>query len=174
MFQLVQILALLFVALAMAFAVAHAAELPGKMRLDRDTYLATQTVYSPGFTIGGMSEPASIIVLAVLAVITPTRFPGLWWTLAALACMLAMQAVYWLATHPVNRFWLRNQELGRTSRAFFDLGGDAAAASDWRVMRNGWEYSHVARAVLAVIGFLCLSVAATLRLPALAGLNYGA
>src|SRR5687768_4992760 len=63
MFQFLQILALLLVALAMAFAVAHAAELPGKMRLDRDSYMTIQTVYSPGFTIGGFSEPVSIIIL---------------------------------------------------------------------------------------------------------------
>jgi len=41
------------VAVAMALALSHALELPGKMRLDKQTYLAMQPIYYPGFTIGG-------------------------------------------------------------------------------------------------------------------------
>lgn len=48
-----QIVTLLLVALAMATRVAHALELPGKMRLPRDTYLAVQSIYYPGFLVGG-------------------------------------------------------------------------------------------------------------------------
>jgi hypothetical protein len=37
------------VAVAMSLALAHALELPGKMRLDRKTYHAVQSIYYPGF-----------------------------------------------------------------------------------------------------------------------------
>ena len=47
------LICLLLVAIAMALTLAHALELPGKMLLDRDTYLAIQKIYYPGFTIGG-------------------------------------------------------------------------------------------------------------------------
>ena len=42
-------------------ALTHALEFPGKMRLDKDIYLAAQTIYYPGFTIGGAAEPLNII-----------------------------------------------------------------------------------------------------------------
>ena len=39
MFQLLHILTVILVAIAMALSLAHVLELPGKLRLDRDTYL---------------------------------------------------------------------------------------------------------------------------------------
>src|SRR5205809_327776 len=38
----------------MGLSLAHALEYPGKRRLDRETYLKAQTIYYPGFTIGGV------------------------------------------------------------------------------------------------------------------------
>lgn len=53
MFGVLQVLAVILVAVAMALSLAHALELPGKMRLDSETYYAMQPIYYPGFTIGG-------------------------------------------------------------------------------------------------------------------------
>ncbi|MBB4274373.1 hypothetical protein [Rhizobium mongolense] len=50
MFQALEILTVLIVAVAMALALAHALELPGKMRLSKEQYLAVQPIYYPGFT----------------------------------------------------------------------------------------------------------------------------
>ena len=61
-----QVVAVLLVAAAMAPALAHALELPGKMRLTKDEYFAVQAIYYPGFTIAGLSEPAGILVMLVL------------------------------------------------------------------------------------------------------------
>jgi len=52
MFNTLQILTTLLVAIAMAMALAHALELPGKLRLTKEAYLAIQPIYYPGFTIG--------------------------------------------------------------------------------------------------------------------------
>ena len=38
------------------------------MRLDRDADLAVQTIYYPGFTIGGASEPLAALALVALAI----------------------------------------------------------------------------------------------------------
>ena len=46
MLQTFQILATVLVAFAMAPAIAHALEFPGKMRLSRDAYLTVQPIYS--------------------------------------------------------------------------------------------------------------------------------
>ncbi|MGQ0445171.1 MAG: hypothetical protein ACT4O2_08630 [Beijerinckiaceae bacterium] len=54
----------------MALSLAHALEYPGKFRLPRETYLAVQTIYYPGFTIGGAAEPLAIAALAGLLAMT--------------------------------------------------------------------------------------------------------
>jgi hypothetical protein len=165
MLQTLQVLSLLLVAMAMSFALAHAAELPGKRRLDRDTYLAMQTVYHPGFTVGGVSEPASIVCVAVLLLFTPPDSAAFGWTCAALVAMIGMQVVYWLVTHPINRFWLKGQRLPTASASFFGVGGGASAAeydpADWVKFRDRWEYSHVLRACLATFGLVSLAIAVT-------------
>jgi hypothetical protein len=60
MFALLQVVSLLLVAVAMALALAHVLELPGKLRLDQKTYYAVQSIYCPGFTVGrGIGEAAA-------------------------------------------------------------------------------------------------------------------
>ncbi len=51
MFQILQILTTVLVAVAMAPALAHALEYPGKMRLSRDAYLTVQAIYYPGLRL---------------------------------------------------------------------------------------------------------------------------
>lgn len=71
MFDVLRVLTVIFVVLAMVPALAHALELPGKMRIAKDVYFAIQPIYYPGFTIAGMSEPLSIISTTVVLVMTP-------------------------------------------------------------------------------------------------------
>jgi hypothetical protein len=66
MVRFVEIAAVVLVAITMALTLAHALELPGKLRLDREQYFAVQTIYYPGFTIGGGAEILGILVLAWL------------------------------------------------------------------------------------------------------------
>src|SRR5437016_11554309 len=82
-FQALQVLALVLVAVAMALALAHALELPGKLRVPKDTYLAIQPIYYPGFTIGGMSEPLGLFMLLLLMTQTPITTLSFWLTLGA-------------------------------------------------------------------------------------------
>ncbi|SRR5712691_158882 len=80
-----QVTAVLMVALAMSMALAHALELPGKLRRDEQSYVAVQTIYYPGFTIGGIGEPLAaigILILCCFPVITALRFGGFWWRLS--------------------------------------------------------------------------------------------
>lgn len=72
-----------------------------------------------------------------------------------------------MLTHPVNNFWLKDSDLKGAGKAFFSadpLGrADAGdAQSDWTVLRNRWENSHVLRAVLTAIGFVMLITAVAL------------
>jgi hypothetical protein len=162
MFRFMQVVTLALVAAALAFALAHAAEFPGKLRLDEATYRAVQRIYYPGFTVGGAAEPLAILALVVLLVLTPRTTSAFGWTAAALVAVIGMQAVYWLMTHPVNAVWLQGQELRGGAGTFFGLGAGQESA-DWTKLRDRWEYSHVIRAVLGLIGFVCLAVSATSR-----------
>ncbi len=165
MFQALQILTVMLVALAMALPLAHALELPGKLRLSKDAYLATQTIYYPGFTLGGISEIAALVATLVLAILTRGDSTAFWLTLGAFAALLAMHAVYWLVTHPVNNFWLKDFELKGAGKHFFaadPLNRRAGKhAADWTALRNRWEYSHVVRAGFALSGLALRAVAVT-------------
>jgi hypothetical protein len=156
MLQVLQIVTLLLVAAAWAFALAHAAEMPGKRRLDRATYFAVQRIYYPGFTIGGASEPLAILALAALLLVT--HGDAVLVAIAiSLAGAIAAHAVYWLVTHPINKVWLKDQTLGRAGAVFFASGGQASVAS-WVGYRDRWEYSHVIRTALLTVSLIALAV----------------
>lgn len=100
MLDVLRILSVVLVVLAMVPALAHALELPGKLRLTKESYLAIQPIYYPGFTIAGMSEPLAIVATIVLLVLTPREGPDFWLSLVAVLGVVGMHGVYWLFTHP--------------------------------------------------------------------------
>jgi hypothetical protein len=164
MFQFLQVVTVILVATAMALALAHALELPGKKRLSKDAYLAVQRIYYPGFTIGGgVGETGGMMALLVLLCFTPYASARFWWTVAAFVLLLAMHLTYWLVTHPVNNFWVRDVKLTGLGATFFSLFSPAGAESsaDWAKLRDVWEYSHVARACFAMLSLICLTIAVT-------------
>ena len=158
MHRSIQLVSLLLVAIAMALSLAHALELPGKMRLGKDTYLAVQQIYYPGFTFGGMAEPLGTIALVSLLIFAAPAGTRYWWAVAALAALIGMQLVYWFVTHPVNSAWVKDLQLSGLGGSFFStIAGDVSG--DWQRLRDVWEYSHVARATLGMISLVCLAVA---------------
>lgn len=161
MFQTLQSVALILAAIGMALMLAHALEFPGKRRLDRDTYLKVQAIYYPGFTIGGALEPLAVIAAFALLLFTPFCTTSFWLTAAAVVGLLLAHAVYWVVTHPVNKVWLKDEKLDKSAGAFF-AAGNATAAGDWTALRDRWEWSHVARAILAVASLIALVVAVVL------------
>jgi len=158
-----QILAVILVAIAMSLALAHALELPGKLRLSKEQYLAVQQIYYPGFTIGGAAEPFALLLTLLLVFLAPTGSVTFWLEALAFMALLAMHACYWLLTHPVNKFWLKDFELKRIGAGFFSFNPlnrtGRSNEAEWTQLRDRWECSHVARAVFGLIG-LTLLVAA--------------
>jgi hypothetical protein len=71
-------ISLFLVVLTVATSLAHALELPGKMRLSREQYLAVQAIYYPGFTYAGLAEPLSIVALAVLLLLSHGLAASFW------------------------------------------------------------------------------------------------
>ncbi len=167
MFAVLQVLTVILVVVALAPALARALELPGKMRLTQETYVAVQLIYYPGFTIaGGIGEAGGLLSTIILLVLTPLGSADFWLRLVALLGLLGMQAVYWLVTHPVNQFWLQGEHLSGVSAGFFALASARwpgrpreSCRVAWTDMRDRWEYSHVTRAGLAALSFVALVVA---------------
>ena len=160
MFLILEVSTVFLVAVAMALALAHALEMPGKMRLSKDDYLAMQPIYYPGFTIGGIAEPAGLVLLLLLVILTPFGGVAFWLASGAFAALLAMHAAYWLLTHPVNNFWLEGVELKGAGAGFFAFDplnrkGESREV-EWTRLRDRWERSHVFRAGLGALSLILL------------------
>jgi hypothetical protein len=165
MLKVLQILTLVVVVVALAAALAHVLELPGKMRLTKEAYFTVQPIYYPGFTIAGASEPLGIVLTLILVIATASEGAGFWLMLAALGGLIGMQLVYWLVTHRVNKVWLRGEKLGAIGSGFFSFASatrksDSVGPVDWTLLRDRWEYSHVLRAGFAGLSFMALVIAA--------------
>lgn len=104
MVRLLQIVSVILVAVTMGLSLAHALELPGKLRLDKEAYLAVQTIYYPGFTLGGFAEIGGMVAAAILLFVNRLGGARFWWIAAALALLVAAHLTYWFVTHPVNNF----------------------------------------------------------------------
>ncbi len=158
MFIALEVAALTLAAVEMGLMLAHALELPGKKRLRRENYLAVQKIYYPGFSYAGLCEPLTIVVAAALLAVTPIGTPVFWLVTGALAAAGITHLLYWTLTAPINKVWLKG--LSPVGQAFFDAGGNAAAAEDWTVLRDRWERSHLYRAGTATLAFLLLAITA--------------
>jgi hypothetical protein len=165
-FHVLQVVTVLLVAVSMALALAHALELPGKLRLSRETYLAVQAIYYPGFTAGGaIGEAGGLIATLLLLVATPTGSGAFWLTLGAFVALLAMHGAYWVLTHPVNNFWLQGTNVEGFGARFFSFDPlkrrSDVGPLDWTALRDRWEHSHVVRAVLGLLSLILLAAALT-------------
>ena len=147
-----EVAALLLAAVTLSLTLAHALELPGKMKLARDEYLAVQRIYYPGFTIGGVCEPLTVVALAALLLATPAATTQFLLLAAALVAAAATHAIYWLVTAPVNKAWVQGQTLPPAAEHFFGKGQGPQV--EWQALRNRWEGSHLARAATASVAFL--------------------
>ena len=143
MFLLLQVTTAFLACVTFALSLAHALELPGKLRLDKETYCAVQTIYYPGFTVGGFAEVLSVIAAAALLLMTPTRSAAFPWTLIGFLGLLTKHATYWILTHPVNNFWLRGQNLGGLGGRFFNINPLRAGESD-QVGEDAWSACAIA------------------------------
>lgn len=155
-----------FVAAAMALSLAYALEYPGKMQLDRSTYVAVQRIYYPAFSFGrGISEGLGLVLTFVLLLVTPGGTEQFNWTAAAFASLLAMQAVYWTITYPVENFWSDRSQFVLTSRRYYGLSATAQAVAHrefenfWPALQQRWEISQIARAVFGFVGVVTTAVA---------------
>src|SRR5688572_23237429 len=135
-------LSLLFCALALAPALAHLLELPGKISLPRDEYFVVQQIYRGWWMLGIVVFGALLSTLALTIVVR--KRPGeLGPALTAFLCLVATQAIFWTFTFPANQ-----------QTANWTLLPD-----NWQELRMRWEYSHAASAMLNLVAMIAVIIA---------------
>lgn len=159
MFEIVLMTAAFLAAVVMGQALAHALEMPGKMRLTRDQYYAVQTIYYPGFTIGGIAEPLAILAAAAALLLAAAESEILWLIAGALAALVLTQLLFWLVVQPVNRQWLGSVKLSGAAEHFFRTGEAGELSGDWTRLRDRWEKGHAARSLTSAAALLLLLLA---------------
>lgn len=138
--RLVEFLAIVLTALALVPAAAHVMELPNKLPMTREAYLIVQRVYR-GWNLSAVVVIGALIatLILMLSVDGAAFVPALIGFLA----IVATQIVFWVFTFPVNRLtrdWTQVPE-------------------DWKQLRDRWEFSYAASAVLNFIAVVCVTVA---------------
>jgi hypothetical protein len=103
------------------------------------------------------------MITLLLVVLKPAGSLAFWLELAALAALLGMHTCYWILTHPVNNFWLKNSDLKEITAAFFSFDPLSLAGRtgnlDWTRLRDRWELSHVVRAGFGLASLILLVTA---------------
>jgi hypothetical protein len=137
--RITQFVAILLTAIALVPGGAHLLELPNKIGLDKDHYLAVQVVYR-GWALLGFVLFGALFANLLLAILSRGHRPAMLFAAGATALMLVSLAIFFTWTFPVNQ---------ATSNW-------TVAPSEWRTLRSQWEYSHAANCV--VMGLALCSV----------------
>jgi hypothetical protein len=139
-FLLIEFLAIVLTALALVPAAAHVMELPNKLSMTREAYLTVQRIYR-GWNLSGIVVIAALIAtLMLLFSVDGDAFVP---ALLAFLAIAATQVVFWVFTYPVNRLthnWTTTPD-------------------DWQRLRDRWELSHAASAVLNFIAVVSVTIA---------------
>ncbi len=149
----IRLAALTLTALTTGLSFAHVLEMPAKLAYPPDVYVALQNSLYVSFgppNVGAFVEPGAIVAVVVLAYLIRRRRPAFWLTVGAAFCLLlAFPVVFFIFTEPAN--------------AVFHAARPASVPADFARYREQWEYSHAARFVLHLAGFVLLALSVLIR-----------
>lgn len=137
---------LLFVALALAPAMAHLLELLNKINLSREQYLVVQQIYR-GWALLGFVVAGALLSTLALTISLRRKRRAFIPALIAFLCIAGTQVVFWTYTYPANQAtnnWTMLPE-------------------NWEELRRQWEYSHATSAILNLIALVMVSLSVLVR-----------
>ena len=145
-FDITFFIAMLATAIALGAALAHALELLNKIDLPGNEYFIVQKAYR------GWNQLAYVLIVELVSMIALTvmyrkESKVLWPVVAAIACLLCAQVVFWLYTYPANA----------ATRSWTFM------PDNWEALRKQWEYSHLLGAIFQLLAMSSLIVAALAR-----------
>jgi hypothetical protein len=148
-----RLITIMFTALSMGMALCHLLEMPAKMTYDGTLWLTLlQTLYGAFGTIGALIEVGAVVTAVVLTFLVRHRRPAFGWTFVGALCLVAAHLAWWIWVAPVNA-------------TMAPLTPETLTA-DWMRLRDQWEYTHAARAVLQIIALAALVFSILLEIPA--------
>lgn len=141
---------LAFAVLAVAAPIAHVLELPNKLQLQGDLWLAVQQHLYRGWGpfLGAPTEIGALVTSTLITVLSGGR-RGL--LIAACLCFAGMIATFLVLNAPVN---------GATA-----AWTSATLPADWANYRARWEAGHALAAMLAIVGLAALLLDRRRRTP---------
>ncbi len=142
--KLVLFLAVILTALCLVPAGAHLFELPNKIALAQDQYFVVQGIYR-GWALFGLVLIPAVGVILLLTFMLRRQTVAFRYALAALVCMAATLAIFFIWTYPAN----------------VATSNWTAVPDNWEVLRRQWEFAHAANAVLTFLA-LCALMGAVL------------
>ncbi len=130
---------LLFVALALAPALAHLLELPNKIDLTAEEYLTVQGIYR-GWALLGVVVLGALLSTLTLTILVRKKRNALALSLIAFLCIVGTQVAFWTLTYPANQA----------------TDNWTVLPANWPALRAQWEYSHAAGATLNLIALVAM------------------
>lgn len=148
-----RLLTIMFAALSMGTVLCHLMEMPAKVNFDGALWLTLlHKLYPPTFgTIGAFFEVGAIVTSLLLAYLVRRRWQTFAWTLAGALCLLVAHAGFWLWIAPVN--------------ATMAVLTPDTLPTDWTRLRDQWEFTHAARAILQIAALGALVFAVLIEVP---------
>jgi hypothetical protein len=143
--RILQFVAIILTALALVPGGAHLFELPHKISLPEEQYFVVQSIYR-GWALFGTVIIAAIAANLVLAFMFFRRRRPFWPSLAAGLILAGALIVFFGWTYPANQVsdnW-------------------TVIPSDWEALRQQWEWSHAANAILTFIALCCATLSGVL------------
>ncbi|HET7275182.1 MAG TPA: hypothetical protein VFI91_08360 [Longimicrobiaceae bacterium] len=139
--KILQVAAVLLLAIAMAGGWAHLMELPNKMALGREDYLTVQQIYR-GWALLGFVIFGALIAIVAIAVLRRGEGAPFYFAVVAAACIVISLLVFFSMTFPTNQ----------VTQNWTVLPGN------WEILRRKWEYSHATGAILYLIAMASLTL----------------
>lgn len=153
-----RLITIMLTALSMGMALDHLLEMPAKMTYDGTLWLTLlHTLYGTFGTIGAFIEVGAVVTAVVLVVLVRRRRPACGWTLVGALCLVVAHVAWWVWVAPVNA-------------AMAPLT-PATLPADWMRLRDQWEYTHAARAVLQMVALGALVYSLLVETPTAASRN---
>jgi hypothetical protein len=134
-------LAIFAVAVCLVPAGAHLFELANKMALPQAEYMTVQRIYA-GWAFFGIAIFSALFLTAAHGINIRGQRRALLLALAALACLVVSQLIFWTFTYPMNAAsdnWTRVPE-------------------NFEAARRQWEYSHAGNAVVTFAAFVAITL----------------
>jgi hypothetical protein len=141
--RVLQFLAIVLVALALAPGCAHLFALPNKIGLPQDRYFIVQDIYRGWALLGIVLFGALAACLALTVALWRRRGP-FWLALSAFALVAATLVIFFTWTYPANQA----------------TANWTVAPANWQDLRTQWEYAHAVNAVLTFLALCAVTLSA--------------